>query len=470
MAKFPIQYSQTVPGVTQMPQAQTGAGEVWRQVAQAGQVLSGIGEDRLRQKQKMDAEAYDNQVYAEIQNGKIALAEYDSQTALMLRDMTDPSEIDRVGAERLSKRADVIGNIAKLSESKQVLDFYNRQTAVGQFEAIEGRRYDQTKKNAYISFDGLFSKATQDGNFDILEPLAFQAFQKNVITEKEYRSYVETGDKARQKAQVEGIRKLSQDSVGPDYDKTAGYKIIDQAEKEGLITAYDRKALGDSLDNFVSGRKQSEQKQKYTRDLKVYTDFADAISNGELTHEMIGNSGLDKKEQEVWGDYLKNSFKEPPVRSDHKSYLSMMRTVVEFSRKQISEKEAYQELLKARYDGQLSQNDFVFGVNKIREPYPDHIIPDLQATLKSNEEDFHGWWESSNDQHNAQEVNMALMAWVDKMIADGKPVTARDMTAKSDVLRFTTKKMKRVSSPDEFSALAPGTDFIAPDGSIRRKR
>lgn len=436
MAQFPIEYSQKIPQAGQYRQADFGGELVGQAIARAGGLMVDLGSDLHRQQIKREAEIRKNKIYTETQNGKIAIQQFDSETKLQLRDISDPDEIAKVSVKRLEERNRLYEKFATLDESRQNLDLYTRETAIGQYEAAENTRYERAQENAFIAFDGLYQAAAREGNFESLEPLARQAYHNKVITDKQYTKYADDVHGLVKKWNYEKIRKLTQDSVGPDGDKKEGYAILVEAEKQGIIDAEDRKLLGDSLDNFVAGQFESQKQAKYTAKIESMKSFVDAIRKNELTFEAIGNSPLESDEKEMWGNFLKNAYVQPPETATHAGVSTATNVVLQYSQQQISDKEAYELLMTERYGkNSLSPDVFDWAVSRIENPYPKPFTPILQTVVNSNENDYNGWYKSAADKEKSKIVNLNLLNWIEEFASEGQYPTAAELKDASDLYR-----------------------------------
>lgn len=447
MAKIPIQYAQRLPDVVQSPRANmnvdSGAGMIYEAMSRAGQVASGLGIDLIEKKSREDEKVRKNQIYAETQTGKIAIQKFDAETEEMLRGEMDVDIIGSVGKKRMSERSAIIQKIAKTPEAQQDLGFYEQQTAIGVADNISQRRFVRSQENAYVSFDGLYNQAAAQGNFVDLEPLAAQAYRNGVISEKEYANRKSDAPKLQEKWNVEKIRGMSQAAVDANGDKKEAYKIIDQSAQEGLIDAQSRVALRNSIDSYTEGSQYAKNAAKYEKSVKHYEDFSTSATQKTLKYEDVAASNLDDAEKLTWQNIIKEQYKTPDKVSP-KGYKAVEDAVLLFSAGNTDKKMAIDAVMKARYiDKSITDTTAQWALEKIQKPYPQHLAPGIKGVLTDNDSGYNGWWNSSADKKKAQNVNHALLRWVDDKIANKKEPTIEEM--------HTQSALYRASIPDEYN-------------------
>lgn len=260
-------------------------------------------------------------------------------------------------------------------------------------------------------------------------------------TEVEANLYLDklktSGEQKFHENQVEYIRGLSQASVGEDGDKTAGYAIIEQAQKDGIITAKDNAMLGNSLDDFVAGRLRRASENIYENTLNEYSDFTDKISNGELTFESIAKSQMLKEDKSKWETYIRGQHSKEPRRNLPDGYKSVIGAINAFSLNEVSKKEALDVLMSARYVDKSVNNEVVeWAKYRLENPYPKQFVPVLRGILEDNENGHREFLlPKTKDLIKAQNVNSMLINWVDNQLKEGKEPTDAEMYAQSGVFR-----------------------------------
>lgn len=364
MAKIPIQYSERLPAVVQQPRADTGAAMIGEALARAGGVLHQIGADQRDRMRRAEAEAHKNQVYAETQNGKIALSEFDSETKLMLRDITDVEKIAEIGQKRISERSRLFENIATTPESREALDFYTRQTAVGMVEHIEAAHYDRAHQDAWVAFDSVFDMAAQAGNFGILGSLAQQAYNNNIIGDKEFRRYMDSIPKLQEQYFSEQAYSLAYDILranGPMSDAR-------EAIKAGLPSDQWQGAFND-LERF--GKQMDSERATQFQQIQNETDavFYEQLMSGELTPEKVRQVAETEGQAVVWDMLLGNVDTESSVGAQ----VSRMRIFSGLRQNDIDRQTALRQLAEIP---NLSRGDTIDAVDQIFKLADEAATPD----------------------------------------------------------------------------------------------
>jgi hypothetical protein len=438
MAKFEIQQADRPVNVQSTAAPITyDATAPYRALANAGNAIAEIGQQRLKKQARLAEKEREKKVYAEIENGKIALSEFDAETDNVLRGITDPDEIQKIAEKRLQDRSELYQSFATLPESQQMLDLYTRKSAVNQVEDISKLRYDRQKDNSYVAFDVRYQELAKEGKFGLLAAKADQAFKADIINEKEYARRLQEIPDLQHDWHVNEVRELSQSLVPESGDKTKAYEAINKAQKGGLITAEDNKILGDSLDNFVSGRFRKDKEAQYTKTLESYSDFTGKIIQGDLTYEDIGTSPLLKADKEKWATYIKGQNKPAPSVSTPIGFNTSIESVVLSNTLELSKQEAIDDLMEERYVNQsINDDQLAWALDKIENPYPKHFLPDLRATLKDNKDNYNEFFRrGSKDERQAQNVNSMLISWVDNEIKEGRYPKPEDLFVRSQQLR-----------------------------------
>lgn len=435
MAKFDIQYADRPVNVQSTAAYARPQTQQYEAIAQAGSALFQIGEQEQQLK-----------IYTEVENGKIALAEYDAETADMLQKTTDADEIQKISEDRLQQRSTLYESFATTRQSKSALDLYTRKSAVRQVEGMNAIRFNRQMEQAYIAYDVGYSKLAGEGGFKEMASVSEQAYKNGVIDGKEYTRRLKEIPKLEHNWNVEQVRELSQSLVTPDGDKTAAYEAIDEAQKNETITAKDNKILGDSLDNFVAGRIAKDQQAKYTYSVDRYRDYVSKMQGGNLTYEEVGNSKLSNADKNEWGVYIKRQFVKPPTESSYDGFNAASAIVFQANGLQINEKEAYRQLMDLRYgvqrddegnvekevDPKISESQYQWALDKIQNPLDADVLGDLQTVFEDIRKAYKGNFRfNKREQVQAQWANRHLFEWVDKRIKEGKSPTAQEMYAKA---------------------------------------
>jgi hypothetical protein len=250
------------------------------------------------------------------------------------------------------------------------------------------------------------------------------------VAQAEWNKWVAAGQKAAAENTIENIKPLLISAIEAG-DKADGYealnKILPKLVKSGVLTeaesAEANKKLGDWMDNYVAGRfEQAKEAAKLTTH-QSYIDLIPKLLNDALApqrYDLVDQSKLLKADKELWYKYIKGSYKDSPIESTPTGHTASVGAVFAAAILEVSPKEAYDELLQARFvDRSITDEQFKWAVDKIEKPYPKHLIEDIRATFNSNLEDYNRWF-SFNDKKRNQKVNEQLLAWVDKLIEQDK--------------------------------------------------
>ena len=240
------------------------------------------------------------------------------------------------------------------------------------------------------------------------------------------RAAEEAGKALRAGDAIENIKPALIEAI-ETVDKEEGIKTLDlatdQLVESGILTktegAQANKVLGDWIDNFVAGREKLAKDAVKLTTTETYADLSGKIVSGTLTFQDIDESSLLKADKDKWRIYIKGSYKDAPKETTQAGLLDAAIAVFDAATLQLSPTEAADILLEARFVDQSITNDqFNWGLDKIKNPYPRQILEDLRATFNSNNEDFNRIFKA--DRERNKNVNEALIAWVDDLIAKDK--------------------------------------------------
>lgn len=437
MAKFDIQYADRPVDIQATAAMTKPATSEYEALARVGQSIANIGAKRLDQARREKKAEDKLKAYTETENGKIALSKYDAETAATLMGMTDPDEIQKVSEERLAERANLYTNFATTPKSTADLDIYTRKTAVNQVEGINKIRHVKQQEKAYVAYDVMYTNLADEGGFDLMADASLEAFNNGVIDGKEYARRLKEIPEKQHDWNVEQVRELTQAMITEGKSKDEAYELINIAQENELITAEDNKILGDSLDNFVSGRIKKAKDDQYQQTVDTYNDFTSMIQSSDLTYEVIGKSPLLKKDKEKWATYIKGQNLPQPNEVVPEGFNAALDVAVRVSTLEMSEQEAVDILMEERYVNRtINDETLAWAIDKIENPYPKHFTPDIKATIKSNATGYNSvWLPKSKDKVKAQNVNSMLISWVDNQIAEGKYPSAKELYLQSEHFR-----------------------------------
>lgn len=229
--------------------------------------------------------------------------------------------------------------------------------------------------------------------------------------------------------------------------KQAGLEVldimIDQLVKEGVLNkteaAQANKVLGDWLDSYVEGRFKKAKDNRAAEIRQLYRDFSVMLLDSETAeqrYDIIDQSNIDDKEK--WFGYIKGSYRDAPTISTPEGHDISYNAAYDAATLQVSPKEAYDILLEARFiDNSITDEQFKWAVDKIENPYPSHLVEDINSAVQKNLNNFNRVWSFDNERN--KKVNESLLAWVDKLIeADKVPLFdfTNQMYAQSEKFRW----------------------------------
>ncbi len=280
----------------------------------------------------------------------------------------------------------------------------------------------------------------QKTNMDNLDAGAYTKLKERMVKEgllnKEIADAQEVRDlaiidRAMDKIEVDNIKPLLIESLGEELDKQAGLATLsselDRLKKEGVLTeaeaAEQDKVLGDWIDNFVAGRKKAVDNAAKLTTLETYTGFLEPVTTGSVSFDDVETSSMSKDDKESWQKYIKGSYEDAPTETIAKGFTDSTGAVFEAASLEISKKEAYDDILTARFvDRSINEDQYNWAIDKIENPYQKNIMADLRSTMKNNTtsfRDFHSILfrgESPRDAAESQKVNEALVSWLDRLI------------------------------------------------------
>ena len=306
------------------------------------------------------------------------------------------------------------------------------------------------------------------------------------LTDNNMRPYWRAGEQERQKNII-----LADSLTNPDIGRYDDAEELIQKTKGLLPTEKNAK-----LNNIRIAKDRADRKFKdlgKIADMQVNEDFMSKIITKDLEPDEIVESRLEEGDilagfeigkrdvltQQLWLNYAKESFKSPPEKSLPEGINAMLGVVIEFSGKEFSKEAAYRRLLDIRYKNKAITNDrFLWAIDKINNPYPIPIAADVRAVTNNNIETFKNigfnFIFPQEDRQKASEVNENLVLWIDRQIELGKEPTWDDMQDKSKELIVGDAKKTvppTIVSREEYDALPVGAVFIdSNDGRSYVKR
>ncbi len=339
------------------------------------------------------------------------------------------------------------------------LELYKKQNAPAWENSVNDATLNRKRENAYASIENSIA-GIKDLNLADVDELADAnkriedggavmgslGHTPEQVKKWKRESYDIINAQAAQNS-IESIKPDLIDAISINNKSEDGYKVLDAATaqlvKDGILTkpeaAETNKRLGDWIDNYVSGRIKAAKDADKLTTMQSYQELSKPILKGELTYDDIDNSGLREtrrsgesvSDAERWRKYIKGSYKDAPTKNAPEGHTVSFAAVYDVITLQLSPKEGYDVLLEARFnDGSITNEQFEWAVGKIENPYSRHVLEDVNATLKSNLEDFNRFF-TADDERN-KKVNEALLSWVD---AQEKPPSKKEMFAMSSAFR-----------------------------------
>jgi hypothetical protein len=328
--------------------------------------------------------------------------------------------------------------------------------------AVELQSAVKAGRNAAESFRMSEDLAIKNGNVEWLRSIYDNAEKSGYFPDH----------KIREERQKWGEQEILTEDVFSDAiragNKEAGYKVIDGSD----LPDKEKATLGNRLDDYWAGRVK-QGKDTNTKNVNLFYDNSiSKLLKGELTPDDLDKSILDlqtnKDAKEKWQGYLKGFFGDAPQKTTPEGYSSITNAVLDFSMLKTSRQAAYDSILTARFiDKNITDDDLAWAMNKIKEPYPKHIVADLESVLVTNRAEIkhEGYWpfETAADIERSQQVNTALLNWVDSELANKKTPTMKEMYQKSAELRVGNLTIEQTKQPPQKDLLhttsAPLVEF-----------
>ncbi len=272
-------------------------------------------------------------------------------------------------------------------------------------------------------------------------------------------------------------------------------------QTSGVFDSKDTLAELQSIDILEKRTKSKSQDINHELDMKVNEDFLSKVMNKNLLPDEIAGSRLDRGDpalfgaqafiepdilnQQAWMDYSKASVEAPPKKSTPSGIDTMTGVVLDWSKKKLFKEAAYRRLLDVRYKNKaITDNDFQWAIDKIENPYPQHLVPDIEAMIETNKQAVQsvigGWFdrrrETEEEQEEIKQLNQNLLEWIDKKLKDEKEPTRQEIYQRSVQLRIQGEERSSTSieipkTLEEYDKLIAGSLYIDPEtGKTYRKK
>ncbi len=447
MAEFPIEYSTATPSgrgpsVRAGTDVSTGAGAIGAAVAGLGGAIADLGikydlKEANTQFSKYKSDVRNNNVRrdAEVLNAKDSdeiVAIYEKYASL--NEGLKPKNNRAIQAANLWGNQQIPINTASMFNARRRKTIDNERTRL--FEK-EQEVYADPSKLAEFEKELIRSQVIDKNNPDDIGPTFTKLEAARILARTRNMAAMAIKDIA-----IESIKPDLIAAIARRNNKEDGYEVLNaamaQLAKDGILTepeaAEANKKLGDWIDNYVAGRIKAAKDADELTTIQTYQELSKPILDGKLSYDDIDQSALLKADKERWHEYIKGSYKDEPKGNAPEGHIVSFNAVYDVATLQSSPKEGYDVLLEARFnDRSITNEQFEWAVDKIENPYPKHILEDLNATLKSNLEDFNRLFRFDDERN--QKVNEALISWADDLIKQDKAPSKKEMFAMSSAFR-----------------------------------
>ena len=195
--------------------------------------------------------------------------------------------------------------------------------------------------------------------------------------------------------------------------KESGYEMVGNAD----FTADETRVLDNKIEDYWANRDTAAKKAEKQSTHQTYADFSDQIDKGELNYDKIDLSKLSKDDKELWQEYLKGSHVEPATLNTPKAHKQTVGAVLDSMTLEMSPKEAYDVLLNEYYgEHSITKEQFEWSLDKITNPYPKELIPDIRRVLNNVRLEGFDMWNAKGK----MKANEDLLNWVDALIKQDK--------------------------------------------------
>jgi ribulose bisphosphate carboxylase small subunit len=431
-----------------------GLGVLGRGVADLGNVLTQIKKEQIAASDAISETKADALIGA----SKLGFEQFKKDNELIMGTGQSPSNWQSEDIARIAKlREDILNNpdlpLSQRARARMeaTLDAHGTlsESLTRYHQTITLNRNERAAlsvglEQAYASNDALMIERMELR----WERESSRLFGSNTAArDKAYQDAVTRGQAAGASAAIENIKPFLIDAIGVNNKPEDGYRVLNAATEQlvenGILTkpeaAEANKKLGDWIDNYVSGRIKAAKEADKLTTIQTYQELSKPILDGKLTYEDIDNSNLREtrrsgeqtSDADKWRKYIKGSYKDAPTKNTPVGHENSFAAVYDVATLQLSPKEGYDVLLEARFiDKSITNDQFEWAIDKIENPYSRHVLEDLNATMKSNLEDYNRLF-ASDDERN-KKVNEALISWVDEQET---PPSKKEMFAMSSAFR-----------------------------------
>lgn len=267
---------------------------------------------------------------------------------------------------------------------------------------------------------------------------------------------IDTLNRARD---IEAVRANYQAVIDNGGTKEQAYQVVDEGVKLFGLSAKEKETLGNNLDNYVEGRIKKAADSKHEKTMSAYKDFATKLVTTDVSMNDIESAGFDKDVKEGWQAIIKGSTEPAPLATTGVGYSAALDSVI--SSQVIGKKQAYDEILKARFIDKTINNDtYLWAISRIENPYPKHITEMVKGITKSAESYYYHKgigilgrdFLTDKEEQLLGEKNAAFISWLENESKDGKYPDGKTMYS----------KMREIGVAIETPETLPREPIIAP--------
>lgn len=252
-----------------------------------------------------------------------------------------------------------------------------------------------------------------------------------------------------QQADEQTLSTIMQQASDPALTKEESDALFAEARRllpKTTLDADQKVATATFIDNEQRRVQSKTESISFARKMEVNRDFVNRVFTQDLSPTEVAESNLDDKggfkelSKKKWQTYVDGASDPAPTESLPESYTNLTDTVLDFigEKNQVTEEAAYRAILDLRYqDQEITDTDFAWAVQHIKNPYPKPVATDIRTALLNNNTRLRGEGFldrlkfNKKEQAQARDINRDLVNWVDTEIADGRTPTLMQMNERS---------------------------------------
>lgn len=328
---------------------------------------------------------------------------------------------------------------------------------------ISERRYKENLINELVEKNvstGIWS--AEKGEY--LRQKAFNDMDRlEIAAQKEAVKAQEEAQKAQVETAIEGIKPAIVESLGEDMsNKKAAIDTIEKAlndlKQKGIIDNVQAAEGLRKLNNYMKDVAQEYQTAQKQNIVQTYEQFADKLAAGKFTGDDIALSNLNETQKKEWEPVLEGKRQPPPVKSSYDGVNLVTNVMIDYAKGEIGKGETIGKLVNERYvNKSLTDDDFRFVLEKIKNPYPKHIAETVKGILESSENFYYhegiGFlgkdWISRSEKDTLVRKTAAFLGWLESEAKDGKYPDGKIMYEKMREMGVTIKTPDVLPRPPE---------------------